>query len=126
MDSIKHGFKDSALDQQNVLHLVSQWKKDFPNSSIFCRPYSSTGDKDEVNFLFCYQTEWQKNLLSLYGNITLLDATYRTTRYALPLYFICVRANVCYLIVGAFVIQHERTEFIQEALCLLKDCRLES
>ncbi|KAG8445920.1 hypothetical protein GDO86_010642 [Hymenochirus boettgeri] len=94
MDSIKHGFKDSALDQQNVLHLVSQWKKDFPNSSIFCRPYSSTGDKDEVNFLFCYQTEWQKNLLSLYGNdITLLDATYRTTRYALPLYFKCVLLN---------------------------------
>ncbi|CAH2329517.1 Hypothetical predicted protein, partial [Pelobates cultripes] len=60
-------------------------------------------------------------LLKLYGNqITLLDATYRTTRYALPLFSLCVRTNVCYVVVGAFVIQQETTTSIQEALEMFK------
>ena len=38
--------------------------------------------------LFVHQTKWQKRLLNKYGNeLTLPDATYKTTRYALPLFF---------------------------------------
>ncbi|OCT81572.1 hypothetical protein XELAEV_18028395mg [Xenopus laevis] len=51
-----------------------------------------------------------------YYKIPLLDATYRTTRYALPLFFIYVRTNVCYAVVGAFVIQQETAVHIEEAL----------
>ena len=40
--------------------------------------------------LFVHQTKWQKRLLNKYGNeLTLLDATYKTTRYALPLFLQC-------------------------------------
>lgn len=41
------------------------------------------------NLLFCYQSKEQRRLLARYGTMCLLDATYRTTRYALPL-FSCV------------------------------------
>ena len=63
----------------------------------------------------------QQDLLTQYGNtITLMDATYKTTRYELPLFFITVRTNVGYSVVAEFVIQHEKTEDISEALNLLK------
>lgn len=72
--------------------------------------------------LFAHQTEWQRHLLSRYGNdICLLDATYKTTRYALPLFFIAVRTNVDYQIIGSFVIQDETTESIKEALQIFKN-----
>ena len=51
----------------------------------------------------------------------LLDATYRTTKYDHPLYFLCVRTNVCYQVVGSFVIQYENIEFITEALMVFKE-----
>ncbi len=46
----------------------------------------------------------------------LLDATYRTTKYALALWFLCVRTNVSYQIVGSFVTQYESTDDLVEAL----------
>lgn len=71
--------------------------------------------------LFVNQTAWQRHLLLIYGNdICLLDATHKTTRYALPLFFIAVRTNVDYQIVGSFVVQDESTESIKEALGVFK------
>ena len=53
-------------------------------------------------FLFVHQTTWQRRLLSKYGNdICLLDATYKTTRYALPLFFLAVKTNVDYQVVAS-------------------------
>ena len=46
-----------------------------------------------------------------YGNrITLLDATYKTTKYSIPLFFVAVKTNVKYMVVGSFAIQEETTE----------------
>ncbi|XP_041432707.1 uncharacterized protein LOC121398128 [Xenopus laevis] len=113
---------DSTLDQENILDLIEQWKMQNPNDIIFCRPSCCTTENKHQTFLFCYQKDWQQRLLTIYGNhITLLDATYRTTRYALPLFFLCVRSNVCYLVVGAFVNQEENTASIKEALQLFKN-----
>ena len=50
----------------------------------------------------------------------MLDATYKTTRYSLPLFFVVVKTNVDYQIVGSFVIQSETTDSIYEALSVLK------
>ena len=67
--------------------------------------------------LFAHQTAWQKHLMNLYGNeISLLDATYKTMRYELPLFFLVVKTNVNYMVVGSFIIQRETTASIQEAL----------
>ena len=76
----------------------------------------------ESSLLFVHQTEWQRRLLALYGNdLSMLDATYRTTRYSLPLFFLAVKTNVDYQIVGSFVTQSERTDAIKEAIGILKE-----
>ena len=46
--------------------------------------------------VFVYQTEDQRNLFERYDNkLCLLDAPHKTTRYALPVFFIAVRENKC-------------------------------
>ena len=53
-----------------------------------------------------------------------MDATYRTTRYELPLFFLVVKTNVNYAVVGVFVIQNETTADIIEALQLFQKWNL--
>lgn len=52
--------------------------------------------------------------------MSLIDATYKTTKYDLPLFFVTVRINVGYKVVAHFVVQSETTEQILEALNILK------
>jgi len=71
--------------------------------------------------LFLHQTAWQQRLLRLYGNTNcLLDVTYKTTCYALPLFFLAVKTNVDYQVVGPFVAEDETVTFIHEALQVLR------
>jgi hypothetical protein len=59
-------------------------------------------------------------MLQRYGEeMVFLDATYRTTKYALPLFFLCVHTNSGYYVVGAFVTQREDSQSISEALSIL-------
>ena len=54
-----------------------------------------------------------------YGNrIALLDATYKTTKYSILLFFVAVKTNVKYMVVQSFAIQEETTEAITEAMGL--------
>ncbi|KAK5919968.1 hypothetical protein CgunFtcFv8_023815 [Champsocephalus gunnari] len=79
-------------------------------------------DGTVTKLLFCYQTAWQRRLLHLYGQqMCLLDNTYRTCRYSVPLFFLCVRTNVCYAVVGLFVTQSETTADVKEALQVFKE-----
>ena len=127
---------------------VDQWKKTDPDSHHFFRPFIATtctpamtesskgndgiDDSSETvssvhnsdftqTLLWVHQTGWQKDLLVQYGNtISLIDATYKTTKYELALFFICVRTNVGYSVVAEFTVQSETTEKIKEALEILK------
>ena len=57
--------------------------------------------------------------MEVYGNkISLIDATYKTTRYDLALFFIAVRTNVGYIIVAEFLTQAETASEIGEALAI--------
>ena len=79
-----------------------------------------TGTK-ETSLLFVHQNGWQKRLLAKYGNeLVLLDATYRTTRYGLPLFFFVVKTNIDYQVVGLFVCENETEDSISEALSFIK------
>ena len=51
----------------------------------------------------------------------LVDATYKTMRYELPLFFLVVKTNVNYVVVGSFVAQNETTTSIKEALRMFRD-----
>jgi len=81
-----------------------------------------TSARSRKGLLFCHQTQWQQHLLCRYGHeICLLDATYKTSRYALPLFFACVRTNVNYSVVASFIVQSEDSFCIAEALQILQD-----
>ena len=124
----------SKIDQENLEKNIGVWRERYPEDCFFFRPCtvspenpaSEEGDGEveadiTQNLLFIHQTTWQKRLLARYGNeITLLDATYKTMRYELPLFFIVVKTNVNYLVVGSFIIQRETTASIEEALGILK------
>ena len=61
-------------------------------------------------------------MISRYGNeIMLVDATYKTMRYELPLFFLVVKTNVNYVVVGSFVTQNETTTSIKDALRMFRD-----
>ena len=78
------------------------------------------GDSTQ-SLLFVYQAKWQTDLLRRYGEeIVLLDATYKTTRYVLPLFFLVVKTNVDYQIVCAFVTENETKRAIMEGLQIIK------
>lgn len=108
------------IDQECLEKKIEEWKTADPTLDIFFRPKrEDDGRKD--NFIFVYQKKWQKDLLKRYGNeILLLDATYKTTRYALPLFFLVVPTNLDYQIVATFVIENESKESITEALSIVK------
>ena len=59
------------------------------------------------SLLFVYQSKWQMDLIKRYGNeMVLVDAVYKTTRYALLLFFMVVKTNVDYQIEASFVIEN--------------------
>ena len=81
-----------------------------------------TKGQDGKTLLFVHQNAWQRRLLERYGNdVCLLDATYKTTKYALPLFFVAVKTNFGYQIVASFVTENETTESISEALGVVSD-----
>ena len=73
-------------------------------------------------FLFVHQEGWQQQLLVKYGNtMTLLDATYKTTKYTLPLFLLCVRTNNGYIPVAEFIVERETETSIAEALQIISN-----
>ena len=81
----------------------------------------------ESRLLFVHQTKFQTRLLDHYGNsICLLNATYKTTKYSLPLFFVVVKTNVDYQVVSSFVVQDERRAAITEALRIIKKKKIQS
>ncbi|PIK33999.1 hypothetical protein BSL78_29180 [Apostichopus japonicus] len=99
-----------------------------------CFPLTDENDLDDNSdepyvrkntFLFIHQTVQQKMLLERYGELVLLDATYRTTKYALPLFLMVVRTNVGYTPVATFICESETTAHIAEALSIIKEWNLQ-
>jgi hypothetical protein len=117
----------SLIDQECLLDKINEWNIFFPDATIKFRPKGGYNSEDndvdlKNSLLFVYQDIWQKRLLLRYGNeLAFLDATYRTTRYALPLFFLVVKTNIDYQIVAIFVCEHETTEAITEALMCIKE-----
>ena len=128
------------MDEEELMSKISLWQEEYPDDQFSFRPHqektsvefnpceddgdivdmSNIKTPSEENLLFVHQTHWQKALLQRYGGeICLLDATYKTTKYSLPLFFLCVKTNVDYCIVGSFITQYENEKSIKEALEIL-------
>ena len=58
--------------------------------------FDDTVPTNESNhFRFVNEEEWQRKLLLKYGSdLALLDATYKTTKYAMLLFFLCVNTKL--------------------------------
>lgn len=127
----------SKIDQENLEKKIQNWKAENSQDLFLFRPCflspveanpREETEKDgnvEANvtqkLLFAHQTAWQRRLMSHYGNeITLLDATYKTMRYELPLFFLVVKTNVNFVVVGSFIIHNETTASIEEALNIFR------
>ena len=78
-------------------------------------------NEDGDPFLLVHQTLDQQALLARFGNeICLLDATYRTTKYAMPMFFVVVRTNTVYQVTATFVVSEETKDAISAAIQQLK------
>ena len=75
--------------------------------------------EEKSTFLFIHQTKQQQKLLARYGQMVLLDATYKTTKCAMPLLLVGVRTNITYIPVMEFICENETTECVTEALQVL-------
>lgn len=80
--------KHSCDDQEFLRVKVDEWKKKSSNSNYFLRIRDDISGCKETKFLFIHQHEWQrKRLLRYGGESVLMDTTYKTTKYATPLFF---------------------------------------
>ena len=71
--------------------------------------------------VFVYQSPQMKRLYRLYApSFLLLDATYKTTKYAVLLFFAVVKTNVNFQVVCVIVLQEETEPMITKALLILK------
>lgn len=103
---ITYQLKLSKLDQVHLDKKIKEWSQEDSNRKFFLRIFQNKEDanyKDQL--LYIHQEKWQRDLLLKYGGeICLLDATYKTTKYALPLFFLCVKTNSGYAVVGNKII----------------------
>ncbi|XP_062583252.1 uncharacterized protein LOC134245018 [Saccostrea cucullata] len=122
MDKALNSLKFSKDDQLNLEALIENWQETNPQDNYFLRSsYGLTDKHPAEEFLFVHQTEWQRRLLSLYGkDVCIMDATYKTSKYALPLFFVCVQTNVGHSICGSFLVSSESKSCIKEGLNKLK------
>ena len=94
------------------------------DSTDLSQPDSSPPDSNDQfsqTLLWIHQEEWQQNLIRYGNTMSLIDATYQTTKYDLPLFFVTVRTNIGYKVITHFIIQSETTEQILEALNMLRN-----
>ena len=117
----------SKYDQEKLLESIEEWKQDCPEDYFHFAPAlqdpeaDSSSSSQNHGSLFIYQSKWQRHLLSRYGGeLCLLDATYRTTKYSVPLFFVCVKTNTDYAVVAVFASQFEDSSTICTALDILR------
>lgn len=88
----------SSNDQDNLKVLTESWQRD-EEKNIFFQP----SIENKERFLLAIQTSFQQHLLKRYGNeLCCLDATYKTSKFALCLFFVAVKTNSDYQ-VGNFI-----------------------
>lgn len=86
-----------------------------------CYSQAENDDQDFCDVVFIHQSKWQKRMMRLYGSdVCLIDATYRTTSYDLPLLCLCVATNVGYVNVATMLLVDEKVETIAAGLHLIK------
>ena len=121
----KRKIQQDLLDQEYVQKKIKVWQAEQPDDNWLFRPsatiHRTNQEGEDQSFLLVYQSKWQQHLLHRYGRDTVfLDATYKTMKYALPLFFLCVHTNAGYVVVGTFILENEDSASLAEALQVFK------
>ncbi|KAL0173801.1 hypothetical protein M9458_029769, partial [Cirrhinus mrigala] len=86
---------ENNIEQTAVKFEVKVEKQGFPDaedSDLECIDTRKFLVK-KLSLLFIHQNAQRQELPKRYGDMVLLDATYRTTKYALPLFLLVVRTS---------------------------------
>ena len=91
MNQAQKTLKLSLVDQENVSMKTAEYHKLSPETKIHSQPFTKPIDNENSNgteLLWVHQEPWQQDLLIKYGNtVSMIDATYKSTKYDLPLFF---------------------------------------
>jgi len=69
---------------------VAEYHNLSPDTKIHFQPFIKS-ESNSTELLWVHQEPWQQELLIKYSNtVSMIDATYKTTKYDLPLFFITV------------------------------------
>jgi len=80
---------------------------------MICRQESAEADQP----VFVHQSSWQRRKMLHYGSrICLIDATYSTTVYDMPLYMLCVPSNSGYVVVASFLTVDAQSKSVEAGL----------
>ena len=135
------GFRFSHIGQENVELQKNGWGKwadiDY-ESTVKKTVEDSDSEKSESSetelekstkkeiyntkgkLTFVYQSPDMKYLYQKYAShLVLLDATYKTTKYALPLFFPVVKTYVNFQVVEVLVFQEETKDMIKKGLQII-------
>jgi len=100
-------------DEDTVRDMIHSWTED---PEFHAHIELSLRD-DSAGVVMLHQSRWQQRMLALYGQaICLLDATYKTTWYDMPLYFLCISTNVVYVNVATMLLCDDKADSIETAL----------
>ena len=137
------GFRFSHIDQENVELQKNEWEKwanihyesvvkktveesDSEKSESSETELEKSTKKETYNtkgkLIFVYQSPDMKYLYQKCApHLVLLDVTYKITKYAPPLFFAVVKANVNFQVVGVLVFQEETKDMIKKGLQITLD-----
>jgi hypothetical protein len=78
--------------------------------------------EDTNGLLIIYQSQFQAEILKKYsGEVALLDSTYNTCNFSVPLYMVAVQTNSGFVVVASFILGRDTKEQICEALQKIKN-----
>ena len=111
----------SIITEENIKPDKTELEKDYDNAT-----QNDEDDEEEYHpvpceiteskMMFVYQSNEMQRLYRRYApTLLLLDVTYQTTKYSLPLYFLVVHTNANYQVAAVIVCQEETTEMITKA-----------
>ena len=83
--------------------------------------------REDSRMTFIYQsTEMQQMFQRRDNQLIILDWAYKTTKHALPLFFLVIKANVNFQVSTVIVLQEESVNMITRALSIVKVWNLRS
>jgi len=74
----------------------------------------------QVGLSYCGFTKNRGNRIKYGNTVSMIDSTYNSTKYDLPLFFITVHTNTGYCVVAEFIVQGEAKESLESVFSIIK------